>query len=74
MMIIKKKELCINKQNKNITSFKRFDGERRARPSRFSQISLKRTKLCLKRRAASGKVFFKQKKTYFLLIVIIVFS
>lgn len=34
-MIIKKKELCINKQNKNITSFKRFDGERRARPSQI---------------------------------------
>lgn len=38
MMIIEKKELCINKQNKNITSFKRFDGERRAHPSRSSKI------------------------------------
>lgn len=73
-MIIKKKELCINKQNKNITSFKRFDGERRARDSRFSKIFSNAQNFASKNTQPVEKFFCKQKKTYFLLIVIIVFS
>lgn len=65
MMIIKKKELCINKQNKNITSFKRFDGERRAHPSRFSKIFSNAQNFASKKRAARGKVFSNKKLIFF---------
>lgn len=63
-MIIKKKELCINKQNKNITSFKRFDGERRARVSRFSKIFSNAQNFASKN-AQPVEKFFSNKKNLF---------
>lgn len=57
MMITEKKELCINKQNKNVTSFKRFDGGRSARATEFYQFFSNAPKNASKN-AARGKVFF----------------